>query len=177
LVDARFDPEALRGEIVLQPNRSWSWRANLYLLGTLALASGIVPLALTTQGYWLVLPFSVAELAAVFGAVYVCVRRTHRQEVIRLSPTELVVETGHRRCEQLHRYDRFHTRVLVHPPRYRWDRSRVAVRCRDQEIEVGSFLTQPERRALVKRMRDMIEHLNAQPATHTRSGQWTADRQ
>jgi uncharacterized membrane protein len=161
VVDARFDPDALRGEIMLRPNRSWSWRANLYLLASLAAASSIVPLVLAFRGYWVALPFSVLEVLAVFVALYVCVRRTLRQEVIRLSPDALVVETGHRRLEQRHHYQRFHTRVLVHPPRNRLGRSRVAVRCRDRELEIGSFLTDGERCALVGRMREMIERLNA----------------
>jgi uncharacterized membrane protein len=165
LVDASFDPDTHTGRILLRPNRSWSWRANLYLLGTLVVASSAVPLVLATHGFWLALPFSVAELAAVFVALYICVRRTHRQEVIRLSPSELVIEAGHQQLERMLCYERFHTRILVHAPRHRWDRARVAVRCRGDETEVGSFLTQIERHALVQDMRDMIAELNRMPCS------------
>jgi uncharacterized membrane protein len=160
VVETEFDRQRCCGRIVLRPNRSWSWQANLYLLGSLALASSVIPILLAMRGYWLVLPFSVVELGAVAAALYVCVRRTHRQEVIHLSPTDVVLEAGHRRCEQRHRFDRFSTRILVEPPRRPWDRSRVAVRCRQHEHEVGSFLTQDERHELVRDMREMIYLLN-----------------
>jgi uncharacterized membrane protein len=168
LVDVIFDTARNTGSITLRPNRSWTWRANVHLLLTLIVVSSIVPVLLASRGYWLVLPFSAAELLAVFLALYVCVRRTHRQEVIRFSPSELVVETGHRRIERTHCYERFHTRILVHPPRHRWDRSRVAVCCRGRELEVGSFLTHSERRALVRALQDLIDRLNRQsPAAPT----------
>jgi uncharacterized membrane protein len=160
MVTAGFDEAHAVGRIVLRPNRSWTWRANTYLLGTLTLVSAAIALGFALRGMWMVLPFSTLEMSALLACLYYCVRRTHRQEVLTFSASELVVEQGHRRPERTVRFERFWTRVLVEPARHPWDGAKVALRSRGDELEIGSFLSAPDKKDLVREIRRMIRQLD-----------------
>ncbi len=159
MVHAHFDAVARTGQIVLRPNRSWSWRSNSYFIVTLLIVSLSVAGTFALRGYWLVLPFSALEMTALFGCLYYCVRRANRQEVVTLSDDELIIETGHNRAEQIRRYARFHTQIRVERGDHSWDEPHICVVARDQHQEIGDFLCGDEKRTLVNHLRDMIHAL------------------
>lgn len=159
MIDCQFDASARGGRIVLRPNRSWSWRANVCLVGTLLAVSGTIGTVLAARGLWAILPFALLQCAAVLAALYCCARRTHVQEVLTFSPDYLVVERGIHGPRLQRRFQRYFTRFLVHPAEHPWYRRRIAVRCRDQELEIGSFLTSDEQDDLIRALREMIQRL------------------
>ena len=160
MILSTFDPEARRGTIVLRPNRSWTWQANMVLVGTLLAVSGTVATVFAYRGMWVILPFTLVEMSILLACLYYCVRRTHRAEVLTFSPHHLVLERGVRAPQSVQRYDRFFARFLVRKPAHPWYRTRVALRCRDQETEIGAFLTGTERTDLVHALRDMIQRFD-----------------
>ena len=163
MIACEFDPAAGGGRIVLQPNRSWTWRANACLVGSLMIVSGAVGLLLAYRGLWPVLPFTAIEGLVLLGCLYYCVRRTHLQEVLTFSPEYLLFERGIGRPHTRRRFQRYFTRFFVRPPSHPWYRQRIALRCRDQELEIGSFLTGEEKAALVSALEDMIQRLEDTP--------------
>lgn len=165
MITSTFDPEARRGTIVLRPNRSWTWRANILLVGTLMAVSGSVATIFAYRGMWLILPFTFVEMSVLLGALYYCVRRTHRAEVLTFSAQHLVLERGIGIPQSVQRFDRFFARFLVREPRHPWYRTRIELRCRGQQTEIGAFLTGAERDDLVTVLRDMIQRLDG-------SGTW-----
>jgi uncharacterized membrane protein len=164
MVEATFDDQHNVGTIVLRPNRSWTWQANRYLLYTLMAVSGTIAIALTARGLWLVLPFTVLEMSVLFCCLYYCVRRTHRQEVLRLSADELVLESGHERPEQVHRYPRFFARFRVERARHPWYATRIRIEARGHRHPVGDFLGNDEKHDLVRHVRDLIRRLESRHA-------------
>jgi uncharacterized membrane protein len=156
MVDAQFDEGLRIGTIVLRPNRSWTWRANSYLIGALAAISISYATTFAVRGFWLILPFTALELSALAACLYVCVRRTHLQEVITFSVDELVVERGHRRPEHVHRFSRFFARFRVEPTVHPWYQSRIAIHARDETLEIGRFLPPDEKARLVSQLRIMV---------------------
>ena len=163
MIAAEFDTTAASGRIVMRPNRSWSWRANLYLLGTLMVVSGGVGMVLALLGLWPVLPFTVVEGLVLLGCLYYCVRRTHTQEVLTFSPDYLLFESGIGRPRTRRLFQRYFTRVFVRPPSHPWHRQRIALCCRGQELEIGSFLTSEEKEDLITALREMIHRLESLP--------------
>jgi uncharacterized membrane protein len=159
MISAHFDAQAGLGRIILQPNRPWSWRANSYFVVTLLGVSLAVASSFALRGYWLVLPFSILEMAALFGCLYYCVRRATVQEVLTFSADELTVETGHQRPERVYRYQRFFTRFSVEPPAHPWYQPRIEIRDRERRLEIGRFLRADEKRDLVAELRNMIHML------------------
>lgn len=167
MISCEFDPGARGGRIVLRPNRSWTWRANVCLVGTLAVVSGAVGVTFALQGMWPILPFTVLEVIVVLGCLHYCVRRTHLQEVLTFSPEHLLFERGVGRPRTRQRYERYFARFFVHPASHPWYRKRIALRCRDEELEIGSFLTSPEKDDLITALNDMIARLDDLPPEPT----------
>jgi uncharacterized membrane protein len=163
VITTEFDQSSSIGRIVLRPNRSWTWRANTYLVGTLMVISGSVATVFALQGMWLILPFTVLELSVLLACLYYCVRRTHTQEVLTFSPDYLDVERGIRAPETRTRYQRYFTRFFVRPPLHPWYRKRVSVCCRGTEFEIGSFLNDDEKDDLIAELRTMIRQLDQRP--------------
>lgn len=160
MVIAEYDPESRRGRIILTPNRSWSWHANLVFLGILATVCLLIGTAFLLQGMWLILPFSLLEVVLVGIALYYCARRTHRQEVLTFSEDELWIERGHRRPEKRHVFKRLFARFFVRRPRHPWYPTRIAVRSKGQEVEVGDFLSPDDKDRLIEELRRIIDALD-----------------
>ena len=112
MISSSFDPSAGQFMIVLRPNRSWTWRANLYLIASLFVVSLSTGLFFVLQDFWLILPFTLAEVGLVAVCLYYCVRRTHEQEVLTLSSDTVVLERGRSRAEEQHRFHRYFTRFF-----------------------------------------------------------------
>ena len=111
MINAEFDENASRGQIVLKPNRSWTWRANTYLVGSLMVISGVVAGVFTVNGMWLILPFTVLEMSVLTACLYYCVRRTHTTEVLTLSKSTLVFERGVNKPTQRFDFDRYFSQI------------------------------------------------------------------
>lgn len=161
MVSAEFDGERQTGQIVLQPNHSWTWRANLYFLATLFVISFGIALMFLFQGFWMILPFAGLEMAGLTWAMYYCVRKTHRQEVLHFSMDEVIVESGVNKVEKQHRFKRFFTRIRVEAPSGSRRTQRIAIAEREHNVEVGQFLTDDEKNTLIKELRYMIRQLEA----------------
>ena len=159
MIACQFDEEQVAGQIILQPNRSWTWRANAYFIGTLMLVSLMVASVLTVRGFWMVLPFTVLELSVLTGCLYYCVRRTHTMEVLKLTRERCVFERGINRPTQQFAFDRYFTRFFVNPPKYPWYSKSISLKCRDKELEVGQFLCDEDKDQLVRDLRSMIRRL------------------
>lgn len=162
MVIADFDRESRTGRIVLTPNRSWSWRANLIFLGVLSVVCLVIGTAFFLQGLWLILPFSILEVSLVGLAMYYCVRRTHSQEVLTFSDDELMIESGRRKPEKRHVFKRLFARVFIRRPRHPWYPTRIAVRSHGREVEVGDFLSPEDKDLLITELKRMISALEEQ---------------
>ncbi len=172
MIHSRYDQEAGCARIVLRPNRSWTWRANVCFVATLMAISLLVASGFTMQGFWVVLPFSVLEMAVLSGCLYCCVRRTHITEVLHLSRTELVYERGVSKPTRRVAFDRYFTRFFVRPSRHPWYGKRIELKCRDQALEVGQFLAEEEKDQLVSELRRIIRKLDSpvrpeRPSVHS----------
>lgn len=164
MIISEFDETQARGRIVLQPNRSWTWRANVLLVGTLMAVSGSVATLFAYQGMWLVVPFTFLEMLALLACLYYCVRRTHLQEVLTFSPERVVFERGVRRPQNSQAFERYFTRFVVEQPAHPWYQKRIALRSRGRDVEIGSFLGNADKDRLIGTLKDMIQRLDAVPA-------------
>ena len=162
-----YDEELDTAQIVLRPNRSWTWQANVYLVFSLMLISLTIGSVLTYQGYWLVLPFTVLEMCILLGCLYYCVRRTHITEVLTFSQHELVFERGVNKPTQRFALERYFARFFVKPARHPWYDKTLALRCRGLELEVGNFLILEEKDDLIRHLRQVIHRLEVSAAQHT----------
>jgi uncharacterized membrane protein len=164
MIVSEFDETQVRGRIVLQPNHSWTWRANVLLVGTLMAVSGSVATLFAYQGMWLVVPFTFLEMLLLLACLYYCVRRTHLQEVLTFSPQHVVFERGVRRPQKCQEFERYFARFVVEAPSHPWYRKRIALRSHGRDLEIGSFLGSADKDRLIGTLQDMIQRLDAVPA-------------
>jgi hypothetical protein len=75
---------------------------------------------------------------------------------VRFSADEVVIEAGRKAPEMRLVWQRFFTKVMVHPPKHPWYPNRIALRYRGQEHEIGKFLTAEEKQVLLSEIRRMI---------------------
>lgn len=160
LIHTRCEPESRSAEIVLRPNPAWPWRANLLLVGSLALVTVSYGIWFWLRGMTLILPFSMLELLLVAAVLYRIARLAQRQEVLTFREDELIVEFGTRAPERSYRFNRPWTRFEVEPPRYRGHPRRILVCSRGEVLEIGSFLNDDDQTLLVATLREVITRLD-----------------
>ena len=159
MVSATFDDEMRTGRIVLRPNRSWTWRANIIFLSIITALLVVIGTSFLLRGYWMILPFNLLEMSILGGCLWYCVRRTHRQEVLTFTADELRIEAGNERPKTRHVFKRLFARFFVRRPRHPWYGTRVAVRSHGQEITIGDFLNSDDKKLLVSELRRMVDSL------------------
>ena len=158
-----------RAQVVIRPNQSWTWRANLAFLAVLMFISFSIAIFFTVQGYWVILPFSILEMSLLGGCLWYCVARGYRQEVVTLAPLTVKFERGRIAPEPIvtlkRQFDRYFARFEVEAPMYRFRDKRIALRCRDERYEIGSFLNAEEKDQLVTTLRRGIRHVEHDAGT------------
>ena len=156
MVEAYIDENDGNGRIVLRPNASWPWRANVYLLGVLTVISLSIGIGFLTMGAWVILPFSIAELIIVSGCFYYCVRRCRMQQIINFSSDQVVIENGISSPTKIIEFSRAWAKFLVLAPGHPWRHRRVVSRSHGSEEELGRFLSDVDRERLVGYLRKTV---------------------
>lgn len=156
MVETRINPHDNRGHIVLSPNMSVRWRDNvrfLYVVCGIAMCIGI---SFALSGMWMVLPFTGLEVIALIAVVYCVAHKCHRIEVIRVADGCVCVEQGYKQPQSSWSSDLFWTRLIVLPQERPWHPLRIFLRGRDNQIEVGAFLNDDDKRILIKQLRQFV---------------------
>ncbi|MEX2327743.1 MAG: DUF2244 domain-containing protein [Pseudomonadales bacterium] len=156
MVKADIDDCAHTGRIILKPNASLRWRANLCLLYTLMGISLSIGFGFLLLGAWLVLPYSLLEMAFLALCMTYCVRQCNRQEVITISEHEVLIERGISGPSEHWNYQRMWAKFMVKAPRHPWDPAVVAIRSHGKELEIGSFLSRRDKSALIEQLRRVV---------------------
>ncbi len=114
-------------------------------------------------GFWLVLPFVGLELVAVGYALSMSMKRGRYREVLRVFNDELVVEKGVQNVEERVEFPRYWATVKLVPARVSSYPSRLLVTCMGKSLEIGEFLTEPERVGLGKRLVSLVGPVETLP--------------
>lgn len=153
MVVTNIDDNSRTGTIILQPNHSWSWRANVLFLSILIGVSFSIAIGFLLAGAWVILPFSILEMTMVALSIRYCVRQCARQEVITISDYEVKIEHGIRNPSKQQTFQRMWAKFFVVKPRHPWDPVTLSIRSHGQELEIGSFLSRGDKDNLVAQLR------------------------
>lgn len=133
---------------VVTPNCSMTWRENKIFVASLTLVSFSIASGFALQGLWLILPFAGLEMMMLTGILYWSSLRVTRCEIISIDADNVNVEVGRKKMRHLHSFQRAWTRVEVHPPgRPHWQ-SRLVMRSKGKQLEIGAWLNDEERKSL-----------------------------
>ena len=149
--------------IELAPNCSLTPAgAKLFML---SIGSFSLPLALlfTWHGYWPVLAYWALEMLALAVALRASMSRRFHTETLSVTDASVCLVRRSRHGESKQEFARHWTRVRLRGPQSRLYPSRLTIESRGRAMEVGSFLTEDERRRLAARLRIMVGGMNESP--------------
>lgn len=149
----------MQREWTLQRNCSLAPRQVALAYAVLCTFSLTVSLALfVLHGIWVVLAFSLLELALVGLALIVYARHALDREHIVLAETCLVVERVQADRREQARLDPLWTRVLAPDDR---KRALIQLESRGVKVEVGRFVTEARRRQVERELRQALRGVSA----------------
>jgi uncharacterized membrane protein len=151
-----IDDSNKTGVIVLRPNNSWSWRANVLFLSVLMGVSISIATGFLIAGAWLVMPFTLLELTVVTLCLHYCVRQCARQEVIIVSDHKVLIESGIRRPTNRQIFHRMWAKFFVQKPKHPWDPLTLSIRSHGKELEIGSFLNRRDKQDLINELKRVV---------------------
>lgn len=156
MVSANIDDDSQTGQIILQPNHSWPWRYNLYLLYTLMGISVTLSLAFLVIGAWVVLPYSLLELIVLAACMHYCVWQCRKREVITVTENDVCIEKGVNHPSEKWKYQRHWAKFLIQKPRHSWEPAIVSIRSHGRETELGNFLNKPDKTELIRQLKRLV---------------------
>jgi uncharacterized membrane protein len=155
---------SLQQRIEIAPNCSLSTRGALVFFGSLCLVTFGVATAVTLRGFWPVLPFAGLEMALLGWALWRSLERRHHSQIITISDDDVRVEERDRTHYVEVVFPRHWARVKLRRPHSRLHPSCLTIESHGRRCEVGSFLTEQERRGLAQRLQRLIGRVDESPS-------------
>jgi len=144
--------------LVIGPNASMSPRQALVFFAGMCLICLGIATVFAALGFWPVLPFAGLEMLALAVALAAVVKRNRYREVVWLERDWVRVEFGmlgqgaRSRCE----LPRCLMRVWVERGAHTSSPTQLVLACGAQRMIIGSCLTDAERAALARRLKELI---------------------
>lgn len=142
--------------IVIRPNRSLTRRQLQLVFLVIAVICLGIACVFAAFGMWPVLPFAGAEVLVVGIGFYLSAVSGMETEVVSVNNAEVAVEKSHRQLRQRWVMQRAWAQIRLLPPQIRWYPTRLVIRSHGNEVELGGFLNEDERRQLAGELRDAI---------------------
>jgi uncharacterized membrane protein len=156
--------EAAPQRIDIAPHCSLSVRGAIAFFSSLCIASFAVAGVVALRGFWPVLPFAGLEMALLGWALWTSMRRRHHRETILISESDVQVECVDDRKYVKVVFPRHWAHVKLRRPSSRLHPSRLTIESHGRQCEVGSFLTEEERRGLAARLQRLIGRVDESPS-------------
>ena len=150
--------------IEIAPNCSLSVRGALFFFGSLSGVPFAAATLMAVRGFWPVLPFAGLEMALLGWALTVSLRRRHHREIIVVSDANVRVECRDRSHYVEVVFPRHWARVKLRRPQSPLHPSCLTIESHGRRCEVGSFLTEQERRGLAQRLTRLIGRVDESPS-------------
>ena len=154
--------EPLRIEIC--PNCSLSVRgARLFFVAACIAPFGIAGF-LALRGFWPILPFAGLEMALLAWALAVCLERRFHSQTITVTDADVSIDTRARAHREHVVFPRHWAQVKLRRSAARLHPSRLTIESHGRQCELGSFLTEEERRGLALQLQRVIGRVNESPS-------------
>jgi uncharacterized membrane protein len=142
--------------ITLAPNCSLTLSGARLFFGATCLFSLSFALFFVLQGFWPVLLFWALEMLGLGVALHASLERRNYTQVLVITDSRVSLVTRSRRGEAKQEFARHWTKVRLRSPPRRSGSSRLTIECYGRAYEVGSFLTEEDRRSLAKRLSSLV---------------------
>src|ERR1700691_2219070 len=138
--------------IQLSPNCSLTPRGAALFFGSICLVSFSISLAMALKGLWPIFPFAGAEMLLLGWALRASLRRRHYSQTITVTDERVAVDTRWRERREQVVFPRHWAQVKLRRADTHLHPSRLTIESHGRSYEVGSFLTEEERRGLASQL-------------------------
>ncbi|HEY3731391.1 MAG TPA: DUF2244 domain-containing protein [Steroidobacteraceae bacterium] len=149
--------------IQLSPNCSLTTRGALLFFSSICLVSFTIALAMTLKGLWPVFPFAGLEMLVLGWALRSSLQRQHYSQTITVTDDRVEVATQRRELREQVVFPRHWAQVKLRRAETRLHPSRLTIESHGRSYEVGSFLTEEQRRALAGRLMRSVGRISESP--------------
>jgi uncharacterized membrane protein len=150
--------------IVICPNCSLNLRGAMLFFGGLCAFSFAVAGLLALKGMWPILPFWGLEMILLGWALHASLARRNQAQIITLTDADVSVESLDRTHCRRTVFQRHWAQVKLRRPASRLHPSRLTIESHGRQCELGTFLTEEERRGLALRLQRLIGRVNESPS-------------
>jgi uncharacterized membrane protein len=150
--------------IEIRPNCSLTVQsARLFFASACLVPVGLGGL-LALRGFWPILPFAGLEMALLAWALNVSLERRFHSQTITVTEADVSVESRQRAASQRVVFPRHWAQVKLRRPAASLHPSRLTIESHGRQCELGSFLTEEERRGLALRLQRVIGRVDESPS-------------
>jgi uncharacterized membrane protein len=153
-----------RLSIEIRPNCALSAQGARVFFLSACLGPLLIAGFLALRGFWPVLPFAGLEVLLLGWALKVSLERRHHQQRITVTEADVSIESRRRGAYEQVVFPRHWARVKLRRPAARLHPSRLVIESHGRQCELGSFLTEEERRGLALRLQRLIGRVNESPS-------------
>ncbi|SRR5258708_7758293 len=158
----RCGPVSASLTIRLAPCCSLSPRGALYFYASACATSFGVAGLMALRGWWPVLPFAGLEMLLLGAVLWHSQRRRHHVEVITLTDEQIEIDSQPA-GQQSVVFPRHWAQVKLRRAASPLHPSRLLILSHGRSLEVGSFLTEEQRRDLAERLRRAVGRVDESP--------------
>lgn len=156
MVESSIDVVREQGYIILSPNLSAEWNVMKNFIWIISCFALLIASSFALVGLWMILPFAGFEIIALVLLMYWVACQCRRRQVIYLDGSRIRVEKGYREARLAWDSELFWTRLIIGKPPYRGHPSKLILRSKQQQLEIGEFLNEHDKAMLVAELRRVI---------------------
>ena len=145
--------------LTLKPNRSISWKGNMLFLLLISTPILIIAFGFLYIGAPIILPFAGLVIVIVLIASYYVYQKSNKQEIITISPENLIIEKGRFRPETSIEFIREWAYVFVEKAKHPWYPIHIVISSKGERVPVGDFLTEDDKKILIEKMDEIIREI------------------
>jgi len=149
--------------IELAPNCSLTLPGARLFFAATCLFSLSFALFFVLRGFWPILLFWALEMLALGVALHASLKRRNYTQIVVITDSRVCLVTRSKRGEAKQEFARHWAKVRLRSPPRRLGTSRLTIESHGRAFEVGSFLTEEDRRSLAERLGRLVGGVNESP--------------
>lgn len=161
MIESNLDIAKGQGHIVVCPNMSAQWHTTKLFLWLISCLALFIATAFALVGAWMILPFAGLEIIALVSLMVWVANQCRRKQVIHIEDNRIHVEKGVHTPKSTWESELFFTRLIIDKPPYRGGQPlKVFLRSQQQQLEIGEFLNEDDKKKLIAELRGVMSVAN-----------------
>ncbi len=144
-------------EFKIRPNNSLSPRGLFAAAVAFGLLLGLIALRFALMGFWLLVPFLLADFLAVAAAFYFIRKRGAIHESVQIDGQQLLIQHHETHKAKSWAFDLHWVKIDLQKHAHPWQPSRLLLGSHGKWIELANFLTNEERASLFIALKQSIQ--------------------